>query len=251
MKIWVDDGLVEDSTGYLDSNSWPLGTGLFETLRTENGSVQLLSRHMRRVIASARELSIPIPNEDVISQAIDELLAATPQAVGRLRLSFSIERFVATHEKYVDDNDSFRAILGQHVGMPAGRQHKVFPYGARLDLLQSAIAVGCDEVILMDAEERVLEGAVSNFAFRIDGQWRTTPITSGILPGVLRAVAIEECGVVVKDLTRADVSRCEAAIVMSSLKIARPVASIDGRILEIDSDVSDICSKLRQFATTH
>ena len=90
MKIWVDDGLVEDSTGYLDSNSWPLGTGLFETLRTENGSVQLLSRHMRRVIASARELSIPIPNEDVISQAIDELLAATPQAVGRLRLSFSI-----------------------------------------------------------------------------------------------------------------------------------------------------------------
>jgi branched-chain amino acid aminotransferase len=106
-------------------------------------------------------------------------------------------------------------------------------------------------VILTDAEDRVLEGAVSNFAFRIDGQWRTTPITSGILPGVLRAVAIEECGVVVKDLTRADVSRCEAAIVMSSLKIARPVACIDGRILEIDSDVSDICIKLRQFATTH
>ena len=251
MKIWVDNGLLEDSSGYLDSNNWPHGTGLFETLRTENGSVQLLSRHMRRVIASARELSIPIPNEDVISQAIYELLAATPQAVGRLRLSFSVERFVATHEKYVDDNDSFRAILGQHVGMPAGRQHKVFPYGARLDLLQSAIAVGCDEVILMDAEERVLEGAVSNFAFRIDGQWRTTPITSGILPGVLRAVAIEECGVVVKDLTRADVSRCEAAIVMSSLKIARPVATIDGRSLAIDSDVSDICSKLRQFATTH
>jgi branched-subunit amino acid aminotransferase/4-amino-4-deoxychorismate lyase len=251
LKIWVDNGLVEDSSGYLDSNSWPRGTGLFETLRTENGSVQLLSRHMRRAIASARELSIPIPNEDVISQAIDELLAATPQAVGRLRLSFSIERFVATHEKYLDDNDSFRVILGQHVGMPAGRQHKVFPYGARLDLLQSAMAIGCHEVILTDAEDRVLEGAVSNFAFRIDGQWRTTPITSGILPGVLRAVAIEECGVVVKDLTRADVSRCEAAIVMSSLKIARPVASIDGRILEIDSDVSDICIKLRQFATTH
>jgi branched-chain amino acid aminotransferase len=206
---------------------------------------------MRRVISSARELSIPIPNEDVISQAIDELLVATPHELGKLRLSFSIERFMATHEKYVDDNDSFTVMLGQNVGMPSGRQHKVFPYEARMDLLQSAMAVGCDEVILMDAEERVLEGAVSNFAFRVDGQWRTTPITAGILPGVLRAVAIEECGVVVKDLTRADVSRCEAAIVMSSLKIARPVVSIDGRVLVIDSDVSDICSKLRQFATTH
>ena len=251
MKFWVNSGLVEDSSGYLDADNWPLGTGLFETLRTENGSVQLLSRHMRRVISSARELSIPIPNEDVISQAIGQLLVATPHELGKLRLSFSIERFMATHEKYVDDNVSFTVMLGQNVGMPSGRQHKVFPYEARMDLLQSAMTVGCDEVILMDAEERVLEGAVSNFAFRIDGQWRTTPITAGILPGVLRAVAIEECGVVVKDLTRADVSRCEAAIVMSSLKIARPVASIDGRDLVIDSDVSDICSKLRQFATTH
>jgi branched-chain amino acid aminotransferase len=251
MKIWVNSELIEDSSGYLNASNWPLGTGLFETLRTENGSVQLLSRHMRRVISSARELSIPIPNEDVISQAIDELLVATPHKLGKLRLSFSIERFIATHEKYVDDNDSFTVMLGQNVGMPSGRQHKVFPYDARIDLLQSAMAVGCDEVILTDAEERVLEGAVSNFAFRIDGQWRTTPITAGILPGVLRAVAIEECGVVVKDLTRADVSRCEAAIVMSSLKIARPVSSIDGRVLVIDSDVSDICSKLRQFATTH
>jgi len=251
MKIWVNSGLVEDSSDFLDADNWPLGTGLFETLRTENGSVQLLSRHMRRVIASARELSIPIPNEDVISQAIDELLLAEPHQIGKLRLSFSIERFMATHEMYVDDHKPFNVILGQNAGMPSGRQHKVFPYEARMDLLQSAMAVGCDEVILMDAEDRVLEGAVSNFALRVDGQWRTTPITAGILPGVLRAVAIEECGVVVKDLTRTDVSRCEAAIVMSSLKIARPVASIDGRVLVIDSDVSDICSKLRQFATTH
>ena len=251
MKIWVNSGLVEDSSGFLDANNWPLGTGLFETLRTENGSVQLLSRHMRRVIASARELSIPIPNEDLISQAIDELLNATPHDVGRLRLSFSTERFIATHEAYVSDNNPFKVKVSQELSLTAGRQYKVFPYTGRLDLLNEATAAGCDEVILMDAEERVLEGAVSNFAFRIAGQWRTTPITTGVLPGVLRAVAIEECGVVVKDLSRTDVSRCEAAIVMSSLKIALPVASIDGRSLAIDSDVSDICSKLRQFATTH
>ena len=251
MKIWVNSGLVEDSSGFLDANNWPLGTGLFETLRTENGSVQLLSRHMRRVIASARELSIPIPNEDLISQAIDELLNATPHDVGRLRLSFSTERFIATHEAYVSDNNPFKVMVSQELSLTAGRQYKVFPYTGRLDLLNEASAAGCEEVILMDAEERVLEGAVSNFAFRIAGQWRTTPITAGILPGVLRAVAIEECGVVVKDLSRTDVSRCEAAIVMSSLKIALPVASIDGRSLAIDSDVSDICSKLRQFATTH
>ena len=251
MKIWVDRELVESSSAYLDDKNWPLGSGLFETLRTEDGSVQFLSRHMRRVIASGRELNIPIPGEDLISQAIEELLAATPHAVGRLRLSFSNEGFIATHEAYSSHDEPFKVIVSQEPSSTVGRQYKVFPYSGRLDLLNEATAAGCDEVIQIDRDDRVCEGAVSNYAFRIEGQWRTPPITAGILPGVIRAVAVEKCGVVVKDLSRSDVNSCEAAIVMSSLKIARPITSIDGRLLAIDSDVSDICSKLRQFATTH
>jgi branched-subunit amino acid aminotransferase/4-amino-4-deoxychorismate lyase len=206
---------------------------------------------MRRVIASARVLEIPVPDEELISQAIDKLLVATPHAVGRLRLSFSSERFIATHESYSSDNNPLKLIVSQELSSAVGRQYKVFPYSGRLDLLNEATAAGCHEVIQIDHNDRVCEGAVSNYAFRIQGQWRTPPITAGILPGVIRAVAVEKCGVVVKDLMRADVISCEAAIVMSSLKIALPVASIDGRSLAIDSDVSDICSKLRQFATAH
>ena len=249
MKIWVDRELVESSSAYLDDRNWPLGSGLFETLRTEDGSVQFLARHMRRVIASGHELSIPIPGEDLISQAIEDLLAATPHAVGRLRLSFSSDRFIATHEAYSSHDKPFKVIVSQEPSSTVGRQYKVFPYSGRLDLLNEATAAGCDEVIQIDRDDRVCEGAVSNYAFRIEGQWRTPPITAGILPGVIRAVAVEKCGVVVKDLSRSDVISCEAAIVMSSLKIARPITSIDRRSLAIDSNVSDICSKLRQFAT--
>jgi branched-subunit amino acid aminotransferase/4-amino-4-deoxychorismate lyase len=251
VKIWVDQQLVEASSAYLDENNWPLGTGLFETLRTEKGSVQFLARHMRRVIASAQVLDIPIPDEDLISGAVDELLLATPHDVGRLRLSFLSNRFVATHEAFVSNNSPLRVIVSKRTSSTVGRQYKVFPYSGRLGLLQEATVAGCDEVILIDQEDRVCEGAVSNYAFRIDGQWRTPPITAGILPGVIRAIAVEKCGVVVRDVSRTDAVSCEAAIVMSSLKIALPVASIDGRSLDIDSDVSDICSKLRQFATAH
>jgi len=251
VKIWVNDHLVEASSSYLDEKNWPLGTGLFETLRTENGSVQFLARHMRRVVASARVLEIPVPDEDLISQAIDELLAATPREVGRLRLSFSKELFIATHESYTSEEKPLKVMVSQELSSTVGRQYKVFPYSARLNLLQEAITAGCDELIQIDQHDRVCEGAVSNYAFRIGGQWRTPPITAGILPGVIRAIAVEKCGVVVKDLSRADVTSCEAAIVLSSLKIALPIASIDGRTLAIDSDVSDICSKLRQLATAH
>ena len=251
MKIWVNDQLVESSSSFLDEKNWPLGTGLFETLRTENGSVQFLARHMRRVVASARVLEIPVPDEDLVSQAIDELLAATPHEVGRLRLSFSKERFIATHESYTSEEKPLKVMVSHELSSTVGRQYKVFPYSARLNMLQEAITAGCDELIQIDQHDRVCEGAVSNYAFRIGGQWRTPPITAGILPGVIRAIAVEKCGVVVKDLSRADVTSCEAAIVLSSLKIALPIASIDGRTLAIDSDVSDICSKLRQLATAH
>ena len=251
MKIWVDNQLVEASPDYLDEKNWPLGTGLFETLRTENGSVQFLARHMRRVVASARVLEIPVPDEDLVSQAIDELLAATPHEVGRLRLSFSKERFIATHESYTSEEKPLKVMVSHELSSTVGRQYKVFPYSTRLNMLQEAITAGCDELIQIDQHDRVCEGAVSNYAFRIGGQWRTPPITAGILPGVIRAIAVEKCGVVVKDLSRADLTSCEAAIVLSSLKIALPVASIDGRTLAIDSDVRDICSKLRQLAIAH
>ena len=250
MKIWVDNQLVEESSEYLDASKWPLGTGLFETLRTENGSVQLLARHMRRVIASARERAIRIPDEDLISQAIEELLGATPHDVGRLRLSFSSDRFVATHEPYISDDAPLKVVVGKQPSSAVGRQYKTFPYTDRLALLQEATSADCDEVILIDQGDRVSEGAVSNYAFRIAGQWRTPPITVGILPGVIRALSVERCEVVVRDVSRSDVSVCDAAIAMSSLKIARPITSIDGRALAIDADVSDICSKLRQLATT-
>ena len=251
MKIWVDNQLVEASPEYLDEKNWPLGTGLFETMRTENGSVQFLARHMRRVVASARVLDIPIPDEDLISQAIDQLLVATPQRVGRLRLSFSKDRFVATHESYTPAEKPLTLMVSQNLSTTVGRQYKTFPYTGRLDLLQEAITAGSDELIQIDQDNRVCEGAVSNYAFRINGQWRTPPITAGILPGVIRAIAVEKCGVVVKDVSLSDLASCEAAIIMSSLKIALPVASIEGRTLAMDSDVSDICSKLRQLATAH
>jgi branched-subunit amino acid aminotransferase/4-amino-4-deoxychorismate lyase len=157
VKIWVDRELVENSSAYLDDKNWPLGTGLFETMRTENGSVQFLTRHMRRVIASARVLKIPVPDENLISQAIDELLVATPHPVGRLRLSFSSERFVATHESYTAESNPFKIMVSQELSSTVGRQYKIFPYSGRLDLLNEATAAGCDELIQIDHNDRVCD----------------------------------------------------------------------------------------------
>jgi branched-chain amino acid aminotransferase len=250
MKIWVNDSLIESSPEFIGSDGWPVGAGVFETIRTENSRPQLLSRHMRRVLLSARELSIPLPSEDHIIDAVELLLAAEPHAVGRLRLAFSEDRFAATHERY-DDAQSTMKVGIHHIDQQrSSRKHKAFPYSENLELLARAKSKGFDEFVLIDSLGRVTEGAVTNFTFRVRGEWITPPITSGILPGVIRALAISECAVSVREISERDLDECDAAFAMSSLKIASPVLSLDDKALAIDSDIERICLKLRELART-
>ena len=250
MKIWVDHALTEETVKYLGADGWPLGTGLFETVRTENSRPQLLSRHMRRVLLSARHLGISLPSEDQILDAVDALLSTQIFPVGRLRLSFSLDHFVATHESYLVQKDKLTVAIYRTSGSSAVRQHKTFPYTEHLNLLAAAVAEGVDEFICVDQLGRVTEGAVSNLALRIGGSWITPPITSGILPGVIRALAVERCDVLVREISESDLLECDGAIAMSSLKVALPISSIDTRVIEIGSDTEQICSKLRELART-
>jgi branched-subunit amino acid aminotransferase/4-amino-4-deoxychorismate lyase len=43
---------------------------------------------------------------------------------------------------------------------------------------------------------------------------------------------IEYCGVAVKSIDAADLSKVESAFLLSSLRLAQPVCAIDGRLLE-------------------
>lgn len=250
VKIWVDSALTEKTTEYLGADGWPLGSGLFETLRTENSRPQLLSRHMRRVLLSARHLGISLPGEEQILDAVESLLNTQPLPVGRLRLAFSMNRFVATHDPYLAQKDKLIVGIHRTSGSSSMRQHKVFPYTKHLNLLAAATAEGVDEFICIDKLGRVTEGAVSNLALRVGGSWITPPITAGILPGVIRALAVERCDVLVREISESDLLRCDGAIAMSSLKIVLPISSISSRAIEIDRDTEQICSKLHELART-
>ena len=250
VKIWVDHALSNETAHYLGADGLPLASGIFETVRTENSRPQLLSRHMRRVLLSARHLELTLPSQDHILEAIEYLINAEPHPVGRLRLSFSPDHFVATHEAYLVKENHLVVGLHRTSGASSERQHKVFPYTYHLDLLAKAAEQGVDEFICVDELGRVTEGAVSNVALRIGGQWITPPITSGILPGVIRALAIERCEIQVREISETDLISCDGAIAMSSLKIALPIATIDKRALIIDSDTEKMCLKLRELVRT-
>ena len=251
MQIWFNDRLVEADSVGVAPDGWPDGEGIFETIRTEDSEVFELGRHMRRAVDAAAKQKIALPNEDLIRQAIIEVLSQEPHKVGRLRLMFAQNLFVVAHFLYVDEASPAKLTTLSDPSKATAVLLKTYPYKHRLDLLATAKGQGFDEIICLNSDGEITEGAVSNFIFRIDGQWITTPLSSGVLPGAQRAIVIERCGVGVKAISRSDMARADAAFVISSLKIAISVSEIDGQELKIDKDCAALEADIRAKTLKH
>ena len=251
MQIWFDNALIDAESVGVSDDGWPDGHGIFETIKTEGGQVYELGRHMRRALAASADLKISLPNEDLIREAITKLMAQEKFATGKLRLLFSENRFIAVHQSYEEVESAAKLQVMSTTGEIDPLTNKTFPYTNRLALLARVRSEGFDEIVCINTRDEVTEGAVSNFIFRIDGRWVTTPLTAGVLPGIQRAIAIERCGVAVKLITRDDLVHVDAAFVLSSLKIALSVSEIDGRALSIDGDCAALEAQIRAKTLKH
>ncbi len=249
MQIWLNDHLIDAVAADVSAGGWPSGDGVFETIRTQDGEIFELGRHMRRALEGATAKGFSLPNEEVVRTGIHSLLTAEFHTVGRLRLLFSKGRFIAVHQRYEDITKPANLALVTDSEIVEPISIKTFPYEHRLVILEQAQQNGFDEIICINEGGEVSEGAVSNFLFRIDGKWITTPLSSGVLPGIQRGIVIERCGVAVKQIFKSELQRVDAAFVISSLKIALSVASIAGIALQIDEDCKALVADI--WANTH
>ncbi len=244
MQIWLNGQLIDSAAADVSAGGWPNGEGVFETIRTQDGEIFELGRHMRRALEAATAKGFSLPNEEVVRTGIRSLLISEPQTIGRLRLLFSKGRFIAVHQRYVDITKPAKLAVVADSENIESITIKTFPYEHRLVILEQAQQSGFDEIICINEGGEVSEGAVSNFLFRIDGKWITTPLSSGVLPGIQRGIVIERCGVSVKQIFKSELERVDAAFVISSLKIALSVASIAGKSLQIDEDCKALAANI-------
>lgn len=224
---------------------FPEGSGIFETMRTENGAVAELTRHMRRAVSATKRLGITMPDEEVLRSEIVACLALNPFPLGRLRVCISREGFLVTHDPYEEIQTLARLTFHSTSSPAIGEQVKSYPYDWHYEVLDSARDFGFDDAILFNIKNEITETSLSNLIARIDGEWITPPISAGILPGVMRAIAIERAGVTVRSLHISDIPSIDAAFLVSSLKIAQPVSHIGDFALSLDASVIEFEAKMR------
>lgn len=232
----------------LDEYGFPQGTGIFTTIRTIDNQVIALNRHMRRVIKSADELELKIADEEGIRREIVELLENEPHESGRLRLCFSSQGHYFSHDAYHPIEEPARITFWSDSVDIEGAVHKQYPYSGRLAIRESAQFEGYDDALIFNKKNEVTETSVSNIVLRINDQWVTPPISAGILPGIMRQISIENCGVQVRAIHVSEMPEVTSAFLLSSLRIAQPISHIGDFKVEIGEPSQVFEAKMREKA---
>ena len=237
MKVIVNGSLVPLEQSKCTPQGWLDGAGIFETIRTVDGKPWALSRHMRRAVNSSAKAKISLPSEELVRESIKTLLQNETQANGLLRVSFDASgNWAAVHLPYIENSSPAKVRIHPDALVIKGVPVKSYPYNHRLEILEQARVNGFDEALVTSVDGKICEGAVTNVLLKIAGVWCTPPLSDGVRPGVMRALVIENCDVMVRSIAVSEIEDIESAFLLSSLRIAQPIASINGRELSQSHD---------------
>ncbi len=225
---------------------FPDGIGIFETLRTENGLVAEFGRHMRRALSASQALQIRMPSEESIRREVQSVLSGNPFSIGRLRICIGDSGLVVSHDEYAELTEGGYLTFSPHTSKAKGEQYKTYPYDEHYEIVDEARAHGFDDAIIFNSSNNVTETGLSNIAFLIDGEWVTPPITAGILPGVMRAIAVERCGVQVRNVHITEVPTATEIVLLGSLKIAQPVVQVGEMRLANGAEAAAFAAQMRE-----
>ncbi|MBF2714978.1 aminotransferase class IV family protein [Agrobacterium vitis] len=169
---------------------------LIETLRWEPGQGFIrLDQHLRRLSRSADALGFrqPIKPEAALKEVVH---GDTPLRV-RLAMNFrgKLEAAAVPFES-VGENTIWRLRIAQKTRLNSEDtlyRHKTSrrdPYDAARAEFSTEEA---DEVLLLNERGEICEGTFTNvFVQGLDGMLTTPPLTSGLIPGILRAELIRD-----------------------------------------------------------
>ena len=256
MICWLNGRLLPADDARIDpaDRGYTLGDGVFETVRLARGGPAHLHRHLRRLREGAALLEIPLPWSDVALAAAFVATAAAngvQDGVARLTLSRG-----PAPRGVLPPASPQPTVLITAGAMPAmahevrailcttTRRNEASPLSRikSLNYLDGMLARmeadrrDADDALLLNTRGLIAEASSANVVVLDHGRLTTPPVTDGALPGILREVLIERCGMTEAPLRPETLFRAEAVFLSSSLGL-RSVTVLDGRPLEVRRDI--------------
>jgi len=226
------------------------GWGVFSTVRTYDGVLFAWERHWARMQRDAERLRVPFPKDSQwLEERLHRLVEANQAWNATMRVVVIRNRggmWEGPAAKRDFDVVAFTADVNQwgasvKLGVVPHARHaasefagvKYLSWSENLTLYERAHEQGFDEVILLNERGEISECTSANiFVAAGDRVW-TPPLASGCLPGVTRALLLEEIrlpGVTdgEKTLLPKDLECTDEVFIASTTRELLPVISIEG-----------------------
>ena len=174
----------------------PASFSLFETMAVsrQNGCV-LIERHLQRLAHSAGYFHF-VFDEGALRDALRRACEVLPTAMTyRLRLCLTQSGAISIETAPLRPLTAPVGLLIAPEPMQAEDlflRHKTTQRARYDHAWKTAEAQGAFDMLFCNQRGDVTEGARSNVFVQIDGRWYTPPLSSGVLPGVMRAHLLDD-----------------------------------------------------------
>ncbi len=202
------------------------GFELIETLRLVEGVYPLMVLHLQRIESSALALGFAC-DLSAISERLATVARECRDGAHRVRLTLAHDgRLSGQHAKMPADEQQWQIVVADEAldGDDYLLRHKTTArsrYDAALARLAAMPAVF--DAIFCNTRGEVCEGARSNVYVERDGVLLTPPVSSGLLPGVMRRHLLESGRAVERVLYREDLLTAPAIYLSNALRGLFPV----------------------------
>lgn len=242
------------------------GLGVFETLLALEGQPVALDLHLARIKEGSERLGLDGGKigEEEIGAAMTGLLDRAGLSKGRARVRLALSAGAGDLRCLKPGSHGLlwitvaacppppESVTLVRAGFPRNERSplsgiKCASYAENLVALDQARRAGADEAFFFNTRGELCEAATANVFLVRDGQVLTPPLSSGCLPGTMRARVMARIAVEERSLTAADLAAAEEVFVSSATRGVVPVVRLDGRVMAagpVTAEVAQLC-KLR------
>lgn len=255
----VDPSAPALSVGELSTQR---GDGIFESIGVIDGHPQEVGAHLERLAHSARLCDLPAPNltqwREAVSVVADR--AGRGEAVIKVILSRGIEHgptptawaTAAPAADFTDARTRGIRVVTLDRGLDSGAAArapwlllgaKTLSYAVNMAAIREARRRGADDAIFVSSDGMVLEAPTASVILRVGGTYVTPAPSGSILHGTTQVSVFEWLDAqglqtAYRDVPASALPRADAAWLVSSLRLAAPVAAVDGTAIGIDAELT-------------
>ena len=255
MWCWINGKTSPVSEGAVSviDHGFTVGDGVFETLKTVDGTPFALTRHLHRLRRSAVGLGLPEPDLDLIRVATTEVLAAQSYPFGALRITDTSGPGPLGSSRG-DEGPTVAVVSMPATPWPPSTWIATSPwprnersplaglkttsYAENAVCLAQARAVGASEAVQANLAGNVCEGTGSNIFVVMDGKAYTPPLADGCLAGITRDLVLAWCDVEERSMPLSILTSADELFLTSSTRDVHPVDRVDDRHLHAPGPVT-------------